>query len=421
MSSMFRSLREPDYRHWFAGALISNTGTWMQRTAQDWLVLTVLTDNDATALGIGMALQLGPQLVLFPFAGAIADRFDKRRLLLLTQALMGSCGLVLFGLVITGAVELWHVYALALFLGVVATVDNPTRQAFVSELVGESLLPNAVSLNSASFNGARMLGPAVAGGLTAWLGPAPVFLISGLGFAATIVVLLTLDRARLHPAPIKRGGGVKAVLGGFKYLRTRPDLVVVLVVLFIVSTFGFNFNIYTATMARVEFGRDASGFGLLNSVMAIGSVSGALLAARRDRPRLRFVFGASGGFGAACLLASAMPSYWLFAIALIGVGFSSITMMTAANAYVQTTIPAVVRGRVMAIYAAVVMGGTPLGAPIAGLVANGMGPRAALVLGGSAGIIGIAVGLCWLIGAKHLRVHRTHTRRLVHLTYDGHP
>lgn len=421
MSSMFRSLREPNYRHWFAGALVSNTGTWMQRTAQDWIVLTSLTNNDATALGFCMALQLGPQLVMFPFAGAIADRFDKRKLLIITQSLMGSCGLILFALVTTGVVQLWHVYLLALFLGTVSTLDNPTRQAFVSEVVGESLLPNAVSLNSASFNGARLFGPAIAGVFTAWWGAGPVFLISGLSFAATILVLVTLNRSRLHPAPRKAGGGIRNVLGGFKYLRTRPDIIVVLVVLFIVATFGLNFPIYTATMARVEFHRDAGGFGLLNSVMAIGSVCGALLAAKRDQPRLRFVFGAAGSFGFACLLASVMPTYLVFAAALTLVGFSSITMLTAANAYVQTTIPATVRGRVMAIYAAVVMGGTPLGAPVAGWVANEFGPRASLVLGGASGVIAIAIGLCWLIGAKHLRVHRSYSRRLIHLSYDGHP
>ena len=418
MSSMFLSLRERNYRHWFAGALVSNTGTWMQRTAQDWIVLTSLTDNDATALGICMALQMGPQLLLFPVAGAIADRFDKRKLLILTQALMGACGLALFALVLTGTVQLWHVYLLAVLLGVVATVDNPTRQAFVSEMVGEKLLPNAVSLNSASFNGARMVGPAIAGALTAWLGAAPVFLISGLGFATTITVLLTLDVRALRPsAKPKRGS--RGVLGGFRYLKTRPDIVVVLVILFVVATFGFNFNLFTATMARVEFHRDASGFGLLSSVMAIGSVTGALLAARREKPRLRFIFGASGMFGLTCLLAAAMPSYAAFAVVLMGVGLSSITMMTAANAYVQTTIPPSVRGRVMAIYAAVVMGGTPLGAPIAGLISNEFGPRAAMVLGGASGVVGIVIGALWLIFAKHLRVHRSHTRTLIHFSYDG--
>ena len=240
MAHTFRSLAEPNYRHWFAGALISNPGTWMQRTAQDWLVLTYLTNNNASALGITMALQMGPQLIMFPFAGALADRFSKRMLLMVTQAALGAVGLLLFALVVTDTIELWHVYVLALVLGLLATLDTPARQAFVSELVGEQLLPNAVSLNSASFNGARMIGPAVAGVITALVGAGPVFLISGLGFAATLTVLIRLDRARLHPAGRRGGGGV---LGGFRYLRTRPDVTIVLVVLFIVAPFGFNFNI----------------------------------------------------------------------------------------------------------------------------------------------------------------------------------
>lgn len=421
MSSMFRSLSEPNYRRWFSGALVSNTGTWMQRTAQDWIVLTQLTDNDATALGICMALQLGPQLIMFPVAGAIADKFPKRKLLILTQALLGACGLLLFALAITHLLVLWHVYVLAFALGIVATIDNPARQAFVSELVGEKLLPNAVSLNSASFNGARMFGPAIAGGLTALIGAEPVFLISGLGFAATIGVLLTLDRARLHSTSARKMGK-RGILGGFTYIRTRPDIIVVLTILGIVSTFGFNFSVYTATMAKIEFHQDAGGFGLLSSVMAIGSVAGALTAAKREKPRLRMVFGAAGGFGLACLLAAMAPSYWAFAIVLTGVGFSAITMMTSANAYVQTTTPAGYRGRVMAIYAAVVMGGTPIGAPVAGIVADLLGPRASLIVGGLSGVIGLSVGLGWMIFAKHLRVHRPRRRRrLIHLSYDGKP
>ncbi|MBE4694598.1 MFS transporter [Brevibacterium casei] len=419
MAHTFRSLAEPNYRHWFAGALISNTGTWMQRTAQDWLVLTYLTNNNASALGITMALQMGPQLIMFPFAGALADRFSKRMLLMVTQAALGAVGLLLFVLVVTDTIELWHVYVLALVLGLLATLDTPARQAFVSELVGERLLPNAVSLNSASFNGARMIGPAVAGVITALVGAGPVFLISGLGFAATLTVLIRLDRARLHPAGRRGGGGV---LGGFRYLRTRPDVTIVLVVLFIVATFGFNFNIYTATMARIEFDKDASGFGLLNSVMAIGSVAGALASAKREKPRLRFIFGAAGGFGLSVGLASLITDYFLFAFALILVGFSSLTMMTSANAYVQTTTPASYRGRVMAIYAAVVMGGTPIGAPLAGWVADTFGPRMAMGVGAASGVLAFAVGLVWMVVAKNLRLSFDPTSRIrLHVSYHGHP
>ena len=419
MSNTFRSLAEPNYRNWFAGALISNTGTWMQRTAQDWIVLTSLTDNNASALGITMALQMGPQLVMFPFAGALADRFSKRKMLMITQTLLGAVGLLLFVLVITDVIVLWHVYVLALVLGILATLDNPSRQAFVSELVGEKLLPNAVSLNSASFNGARMIGPGVAGVLTALVGAGPVFLISGIGFAATLTVLIRLDQSRLHPSGRRGKGGI---LGGFKYLRRRPDVTIVLIVLFIVATFGFNFNIYTATMARIEFGKDASGFGLLNSVMAIGSVAGALASARRDKPRLRFVFGAAGGFGLAVGTASLIPNYCVFAASLMLVGFASLTMMTSANAYVQTTTPANYRGRVMAIYAAVVLGGTPIGAPLAGWVADMFGPRMAMGVGAVSGIIAFVVGLVWMMTAKNMRLKYDPKSRIrLHLSYLGRP
>ncbi|WP_350269590.1 MFS transporter [Brevibacterium sp. CBA3109] len=419
MAHTFRSLAEPNYRHWFAGALISNTGTWMQRTAQDWIVLTYLTNNNASALGITMALQMGPQLIMFPFAGAIADKFSKRKLLMVTQTLLGAVGLLLFVLVITDVIVLWHVYMTALALGILATLDNPSRQAFVSELVGEKLLPNAVSLNSASFNGARMIGPAVAGILTALIGAGPVFLISGLGFAATLTVLIRLDQTRLHPSGRRGTGGI---LGGFKYLRRRPDVAIVLLVLFIVATFGFNFNIYTATMAKIEFGKDASGFGLLNSVMAIGSVTGALISAKREKPRLRFIFGAAGGFGLAVGTASLIPNYYVFAASLMLVGFASLTMMTSANAYVQTTTPAHYRGRVMAIYAAVVLGGTPIGAPLAGWVADMYGPRMAMGVGAASGIIAFGVGLVWMIVSKNLRLsYDPRSRIRLHLSYHGRP
>ena len=418
---MFRSLAEPNYRKWFGGALVSNTGTWMQRTAQDWIVLTQLTDEDATALGICMALQLGPQLVLFPVAGSLADRFQRRRLLLITQILLGSMGLILFTLTVTGVIALWHVYLLALSLGIVATVDAPARQAFVSELVGERLLTNAVSLNSASFNSARMLGPAVAGVLTAAAGASTVFLLSGLAFAATVSVLLSLDRSTLHsPAAHLRRGPGRGVMGGFRYLRTRPDILVVLAVLFVVSTFGINFSIYTATMARVEFGRDAGAFGLLNSVLAVGSLSGALLAARRDRPRLRVIFWGAGAFGAACALASVMPGYWTFALTLTTIGLSAITMLTSANAYVQSTTPAGVRGRIMSIYTAVLLGGAPLGAPFAGWIADLLGPRAALGVGAASGAVGFLIGVLWMVSAKNMRVHYVRrSRRFIRLSYDG--
>ena len=332
---MFRSLRLFNYRIWFIGALISNIGTWMQRTAQDWLVYDILTEQDAAAMGVVMALQLGPQLLLAPWAGLIADTYNRRKVLLATQVSMGMLGLGLGLLVLSGSAELWHVYAFALALGVVSAVDGPARQAFVSEVVSERDLPNADALNSASFNGARMVGPAVAGLLTVAVGPGVVFILNALTFGSMVVALLKMRAGELRVLPTA-GHGKGRIKAGLRYVRLRPDIMMVMLAIFIVGTFGMNFAIYIAAMARTEFGRDAGIFGLLNSVMAIGSVAGALLSARRDRPRLRFVFGAAGAFGLACILSALAPTLELFALSLVPVGLFALTLMTSANAYVQT-------------------------------------------------------------------------------------
>ena len=403
---MFRSLSGFNYRLWFAGALVSNIGTWMQRTAQDWIVLTMLTKNDAVAVGVTMALQLGPQLLLVPWSGLIADRFDRRKLLIATQSTMAVLGLALGALVLSGAAELWHVYAFALALGIASAIDAPARQAFVSELVSEQNLPNAVSLNSASFNGARLVGPAVAGLLTVAVGAGWVFVINGFTFAATLLSLMLLRRGELRAAPrAPRGRG--QLKAGISYVRRRPDLLVIFVMIFLVGTFGLNFPIFAATMAKVEFNHGAGEFGLLSSMLAIGSVTGALLAARRERPRLRVAFVAAGAFGVSLILAAAMPTYLTFGLVLILVGFTSITLLTTANGTVQTTTTPVMRGRVMALYLAIFLGGTPIGAPVIGWVANEFGPRSALVVGGASGIIAALIGVTWMVVSHDLRLRVT--------------
>ncbi|GAA3290872.1 MFS transporter [Arthrobacter citreus] len=413
---MFRSLRLFNYRIWFLGALVSNIGTWMQRTAQDWLVYDILTHQDAAAMGIVMALQLGPQLLLAPWAGLIADTYNRRKVLLFTQVAMAMLGLGLGVLVLSGEAQLWHVYAFALALGVVSAVDAPARQSFVSEVVGEADLPNAVALNSASFNAARMVGPAAAGLLTVAVGPGWVFLINTFTFAAMVLALLKMRSGELRILP-KAAPGKGRIRAGLRYVRHRPDLMMVLLAIFIVGTFGLNFAVYIAAMARTEFGQDAGIFGLLNSVMAIGSVTGALLSARRDKPRLRFIFGAAGAFGLACLVAAASPTLLWFAVSLIPVGLFALTLMTSANAYVQTTTTPVMRGRVMALYFAIFMGGTPIGAPLVGWVSNSFGPRWSLGVAAASGIITAVVGLIWAWRSQHLRLSydRTLPRRL-HLT-----
>lgn len=416
---MFRSLAILNYRIWFIGALVSNIGTWMQRTAQDWLVYDILTDQNASAMGVVMALQLGPQLLLVPWSGLIADTFNRKKLVLATQSSMAFLALALGVLVLTGAAELWHVYGFALALGLVSAIDAPARTTFVSELVRDDYLPNAVALNSASFNGARMFGPAIAGALTAWIGPGWVFIINVATFAAMIIALLKIRSESLRKLP-KSPKGKGRIREGFRYVRYRPDIMMVLTTIFLVGTFGFNFAVFIASMAVTEYGKEAGAFGLLSSIMAVGSVAGALLAARRERPRLRFIFGAAGAFGLACLLAALAPNYWSFAIALVPVGLAALTLMASANGYVQTTTDPVMRGRVMAVYMAIFMGGTPIGAPIVGAVADIMGARWGLGVAAASGITAAVIGLTWVVRTQHLRIRfdRTASRKL-HISYDG--
>jgi MFS family permease len=416
---MFRSLSLFNYRLWFIGALVSNVGTWMQRTAQDWIVLTELTDHDAVAVGITMALQFGPQLLLLPVSGLIADRVDRRKLLMLTQSLMALLGLGLGLIMLLGVAELWQVYGFALGLGIVSAIDAPARQAFVSELVSDRSIPNAVALNSASFNGARLIGPALAGILIAVVGAGWVFMINVATFVVMLAALKMIRTSELQPSPraSRERGQIRA---GFRYVASRPDIVVILVIVFLVGTFGLNFAIFTATMATVEFGRGASEYGALSSILAIGSVAGALMAARRDRPRMGVAILAAIAFGFACLVAGLMPGYWSFAVSLIAVGFCSMTLLTSANAYVQTTTVPVLRGRVMAVYMAILAGGTPVGAPLVGWVSNQYGPRWALGVAAVSGILAGLIALAWMVVSRHLRLRFDRTARpLFRLQHDG--
>jgi MFS family permease len=403
VSSTFSSLKVFNYRLWFGGALISNTGTWMQATAQDWLVLTRLTNHNATALGVTMALQFLPPILMIPITGLIADRYDRRRMLMVTQASMGTLGLALGLLVVTNVVQLWMVWAFALVMGVVQAIDAPIRQSFVSELVPSKKLTNAVSLNSASFNGARLIGPAVAGVLIAAVGTGPVFLINAASFLAVLASLRFIRVSQLQAKPkVKRAKG--QIKEGFRYVRGRPDLVVVFVMIFIIGTFGMNFPIFTSTMATGAFHVGSDGFGLLTSAVAVGSLTGALLSARREKPRMRILVVASISFGVTCTVAALMPTYWSFAAVLVAVGLSSITLMTTANGTVQLGAAPEMRGRVMALYMAIFTGGTPIGAPIVGWVANTFGPRYGIGVGAAAGFAAAAVALIWLVRSQHLRL-----------------
>ncbi len=413
---MFRSLGVFNYRVWFVGALFSNIGTWMQRTAQDWIVLTELTDHDAAAVGITMALQMGPQLFLMPLSGLIADRVNVRRMLMLTQALMGALAIGLGLIVVLGVAELWHVYLFALGLGITSAIDAPIRQTFVAELVTKKNLTNAVSLNSVSFHTARMIGPAVAGGLTVLVGAGWVFLINAITFAATLVALLVIRVSELGEQP--RASRAKGqILAGFRYVRGRPSIVVIMIMVSLIGTFGFNFSIFISTMATVEFHKGAGEFGLLTSVMAIGSVTGALLSARRERPRMRIIFSSALLFGVACLASALMPTFETFAASLVLVGLTSLSFMTTANAAIQTTVKPSMRGRVMALYLAIFVGGTPIGAPLAGWVVNVMGPRWGLGLAVASGLLAAAVCLFWMVRYQNLRVHYSTTARRIRVSY----
>ncbi|HWK78524.1 MFS transporter [Microbacterium sp.] len=406
---MFRSFSNFNYRIWFLGALVSNVGGWMQATAQDWVVLTELTDNDATAMGVTMALQFGPPLVLVSVTGWVADRFDRRRILLLTQSVLMALALGVATLLLTGVMTLPLMFAFALAFGITNAFDAPARQAFVSDMVTLEDASNAVALNSASFNMARLIGPAVGGLLIVAVGSGWVFVLNAATFLAMLVALLLIRRGELLPRVKSRGR--TGLAEGFRYVWSRSDLKVVFVMVFLIGAFGMNFPIFASTMA-LEFGRQADGYGILSSVLAIGSLVGALLAARRDRARVRVLIVAAGLFGVASIVSSWMPTYWTYATVLILVGFSTVTMLTTANGYVQTTTDPLLRGRVLALYMAVVMGSTPIGAPIAGWITDVAGPRAAILVGGVAGLVAMSVGLSWIIGSGRLRRHESARFRL---------
>lgn len=403
MSGMFRSLRHYNYRVWAGGAIVSNVGTWMQRTAQDWLVLTQLTRHNATAVGIVMALQFGPQVLLLPLTGFAADRFDRRKLLFATQATMGVLALGLGVLTIAGVVQLWHVYVFALLLGCVAAFDAPARQTFVAELVDEADLSNAVALNSTSFNAGRMIGPAIAGVLIAAVGAGWVFLINAVSFAAVIASLCLLRRDALHTG--LRGLQARgSLLEGFRYVWQRPDLKALLFMLFLIGTFGLNFPIFISTMSVSVFHAGADQYGLLSSIMALGSVAGALLAARRARPSMAVLLAGAGIFGVGVALAAVMPSFVPFGIALILVGACAQTFTASTNSLVQLSTAPAMRGRVVAILLAVALGGTPIGAPLVGWVADTFGPRWALGVGAASGFAAMLVGVRYLVRHHGLRV-----------------
>jgi MFS family permease len=395
VSPAFRSLKVRNYRLFATGQVISLSGTWAQRVAQDWLVL-LIAPNPGTALGITTALQFLPMLLFGLYGGLLADRYDKRTLLIAAQAAMGLLALTLGLLTLSGAVELWHVYLLAFGLGLASVIDTPVRQSFVSELVGPDDLPNAVSLNSATFNSARIVGPALAGAAISGIGTGWVFIANSVSYVAVIAGL-----ARMRPAELwgrERQPRAAGQLGeGLRYVRARPRLYVPILLVFMVGTFGLNFQITLSLVAKQTFHADAGSFGLLTSALAAGSLLGALQSARRKGlPRVRTMLVAALAFGVLEVADGLAPSFWLLALLLVPTGASVLTFTTTANAIVQLGAEPYVRGRVMALYVLVFLGGTPVGAPLIGLLAEHAGPRASLLLGGA------VVALSALVAARVL-------------------
>jgi MFS family permease len=390
VSPTFRALRNPNYRRYLAGSVVSNTGTWMQRVAQDWLVLQ-LPGNGGLALGITTGLQFLPVLLLSPYAGVIADRFPKRRLLQLTQLTMALASLLLGVIAVLGVVETWHIYVIAFAFGIGSAFDAPARQSFVSEMVDQDELANAVGLNSAAFNVARILGPALAGLMIGALGGGAeatgwVILINAASYAAVIWQLQHLNLGLLHPTEIRpRTPGM--LVEGVRYVRSQPKMVMILVILFFAGSFGMNFQITSALMATEVFGKGAGEFGILGSAMAVGSLAGALMAARR------VLVGSALGFGAAEIVAGLLPSYLTFAMFAPVIGFCTLTLLNSANATMQLESDPALRGRVMALYMTIVMGGTPLGSPIIGLIGEHLGARYTLVIGGALTMAGVLVAV----------------------------
>jgi MFS family permease len=360
--------------------VISNTGTWMQRVAQDWLVLD-LTHNSGTALGITTALQFLPLLLFSLWGGMVADRHSKRAVLMVTQAAMGGLALILGVLALTHTVAIWQIYALAFALGMVTVVDNPTRQAFATEMVGRDRLANAIALNSAVFNLARIAGPAVAGLVISVLGTPAAFLVNAVSYGAVLIGLKLMRPSELHVVqPVPRAKG--QLREAMRYVKDRPALWMTMVLIFFVATFGMNFQVTNALMSREVFHTGAGMFGLASAVLAVGSLGGALLAARRARPTMTLLMGTAGAFSVLEVISGLMPGFWSYLIMLVPTGLAMLTLSTAANSATQLGTSAAMRGRVMGLYMLVFLGGAPLGSPLAGWAAEVFGPRMSLLAGG---------------------------------------
>ena len=376
----WRSFRHRNYRILFPANTVSNIGSWAQRIAQDWLVLE-LTNNNGTYLGLVTAVQFAPVLLFSLHGGKLADKFNKRKVLILTNIAGGAASLGLGALVITELVQLWHVFALAAVLGISTAIDAPVRQSFTTEVVGQTDLPNAVSLNSANFNAGRLVGPALSGGLIAAFGTGPSFIVNGLSYFFVIAALANLnEKAFFHLDRPKSDGSIRE---GIAYAKARPDIYVVMLMVFFLATFGLNFQIFNALMATQEFGLGPASFGLMGTFIAIGSLSGAIGSARLERFRnTKFVIRGGIAFSISIMMLSVLPNYISYVIWLPICGVTALTTLVSANSIVQTSTDPAIRGRVMGVYLLIFMGGTPFGSPLIGATTDLIGIRPTIALCG---------------------------------------
>jgi MFS family permease len=390
---MFQSLRLRNYRLFFSGQIVSNIGTWMQRIAQDWLVFA-LSGNDPLALGIALALQFTPTLLLSLWAGVLADRVDKRKLLIGIQIGVATQALVLGLLDVTGLVTLWQVYLLCFALGTLSAIEVPTRQAFTAEMVGRDQVASAVALNSSIFNLARIAGPAIAGFTITWVGTGWLFLANAASTVAVLAGLALMDPDQLFRSSTGVGRAKGQLREGLRYVRGRCDLITLMVLVFFVSTFGITFFTSLAIVAGNVFGTEADGYGLLSTLLAVGTFTGALMSARRGsrgRPRVRLLLVSAFMLGALEFVTAFMPTFLTFGLALIPLGFATITFLNTANALVQTAVSPQMRGRVMGLYVLVLIGGNPIGGPMTGWLAATFGGRAPFYIGGAASVLAAAI------------------------------
>ncbi|MEV7379558.1 MFS transporter [Streptomyces lydicus] len=394
------ALRVRAFRRYVIGQLVSNTGTWMQRAAQDWLILQ-LTGHSGTAVGIVTALQFLPQSLLGLWGGVIADRYPKRTLLLTTQGLMAGQALLLGVLTLGDTVRVWHVHALALSLGVVTALDGPARNAFIGELVGRERLPSAVSVNAAQFNAARVLGPAAAGVTIAAVGNGWVFLLNAVSYAAVLAGLATMRPSELTSAPGHAAKDVR-LTDALRHIRSTLALRRTLLLTAVIGTFGLNFQVTVSLMAATEFHTGAAAFGALSSAYAAGSLLGALRGVGRRRPpSLRLLVGWAATFGLLEAVTGVMPTPLACAVVLVPTGAAAVLVTTMANTLVQLTTAPDMRGRVLSVYFLVLLGGTPLGAPLIGWIAQTFGARYGLVLGGTAGLLAAGAVAAASVASAH--------------------